>query len=462
MVLGVSSIGLYSCGGTGGNQVADGGIGGTGITQGRVTNFGSIFVNGIEFNTDNANFIVNDLEATQSDLAIGMVVSINGDSDASNATGNAVYITYDSLIEGVVTGNNITNTGALEVMNQTVSVNDDTVYVNRIDNTPLENLPLNSEVEISGFTNGSGTILATRIEVTSLAWSGGKLEISGVINALSGNQFQIGGLTIDASSIETIPSEGTFVEVEGDRFIGDLFVANAIEIEGDGDQIVAKDGHEVEIEGQITQTLNAQDLFALNGQVIDASSTPLSGAIDQLTEGRIAKVKGIMNSDILLAESIELSVLSSVRGEISGLLGANSIDFNAGTVTLLGKTIIINNSTILENDSDEDSRLSLDQLTPSDYLEAKVYLNDGQLVATKLELEPSPSNHNAEVEGIPSFIDNSTIEIYGIRIDTSGVNYSFINGATEVKGNFVDGVLIASDIEFENSETDDDSDSSDE
>ncbi|MCU7855552.1 MAG: hypothetical protein KZQ79_07650, partial [Candidatus Thiodiazotropha sp. (ex Lucinoma borealis)] len=52
---------LYSCGGGGGSQVADGGIGGTGVSMGRVTGFGSIFVNGIEFETDNASFTVNDV-----------------------------------------------------------------------------------------------------------------------------------------------------------------------------------------------------------------------------------------------------------------------------------------------------------------------------------------------------------------------------------------------------------------
>ncbi|MEW8384692.1 MAG: hypothetical protein AB2704_22775, partial [Candidatus Thiodiazotropha taylori] len=57
---------LYSCGGgSGGSQVADGGIGGTGVTQGRVTGFGSIFVNGIEYETDNASFTVNNSDGTQ-------------------------------------------------------------------------------------------------------------------------------------------------------------------------------------------------------------------------------------------------------------------------------------------------------------------------------------------------------------------------------------------------------------
>ncbi|MES9993718.1 MAG: DUF5666 domain-containing protein [Candidatus Thiodiazotropha sp.] len=458
LAMGASIVGLYSCGAAGGNQVADGGIGGTGITQGRVTSFGSIYVNGIEFNTDNASFTVNNIDATQNDLAIGMVVRISGSSDSENATGEAESVTYDSLIEGVVNSNDIASNNTLTVMNQIVSVDSDTVYENRFDATLLEDLPANSEVEVSGFTDGSGTILATRIEVKSLAWAGGELEVSGIVSAISGDQFQIGSLTIDASNLSSIPPEGTFVEVEGSSFSGDLFVATSIEIESESSSSVAEDGEEVEIEGQITEALDANDLFSLNGQVVDASATPLSGATDQLTVGRVAEVEGVMNGDILLAEEIELKAVASERGEIGAILGVDNVDTAAGTLTLLGQTIRVDNSTIMENEVGENSSFTLSQLTSSDYLEAKVYFDNGTLVASKLELEHPPSTHDAEVEGIPVSIDDSTIEIFGIRIDTSGVSYSFASRQTEVEGNYADGVLIATSIEVEDSEGDGHSD----
>lgn len=448
LALGASLVTLYSCGGAGGTQVADGGIGGTGITQGRVTSFGSVFVNGIEFNTDSASFTVNDLTGSQDDLAIGMVVRISGSSDTTNATGTADSITYDSLIEGVVNSNDITLNNTLIVMQQTISVDGDTVYDNPIDATLLEDLPPNSEVEVSGFTNGNGNVLATRIEVKSLAWAGDELEISGVVSAISGDTFQIGSLVVDGSGISSIPPEGTFVEVEGSRFSGDLFIADSIDIETESDSAVAEDGEEVEIEGQITQALDANDLFTLNGQLVDASGTNLSGATSQLTLGRVAEVEGVMNGNILLAEEIELAAAAADRGEISAILGADNVDVSAGTVTLLGRTIKVDNSTIMENDAgDESASFTLDQLTSSDYLEAKIYTDNNTLVASKLELEQIPSNHNAEVEGIANLVDSSTIEIFGITIDTSGVDdYSFSNQIIEVKGDFVNGVLVADSI----------------
>lgn len=439
---------LYSCGGGGGSQVADGGIGGTGVSMGRVTGFGSIFVNGIEFETDNASFTVNDVNGTQSDIAIGMVVRINGSSDQTTATGSADSVEYDSLIEGLIQNNDIASNNTLTIMDQVITIDADTVYENPFDATLLADLPVDSEVEVSGFTDGNGAILATRIEVKSLAWAGDELEVSGVVSAITGNQFRIGSLTIDASNALPIPPEGTFVEVEGNSFSGTIFEADSIKIEGDSNSVVADDGEEVEIEGQITAALDASDHFTLNGQVVDASSTPLSGATSQLTVGRVAEVEGVMNGDVLLAEEIKLQATASERGEIGGILGIGNVNISAGTVTLLGRTIRVDNSTIMESDREDESTFTLSQLISSDYLEAKIYPDsNGTLVASKLELDLPPNNHNATVEGTPEFVDGSTIRIFGVTVDTSSVDdYSFDTQRIEVKGNFVDGVLIADSI----------------
>jgi hypothetical protein len=438
---------LYSCGGGGGgSQVADGGIGGTGVTQGRVTGFGSIFVNGIEYETDNASFTVNDSEGSQDDLAIGMVVRINGTSDQASATGEAESVEYDSLLEGVVDSNDIATNNRLTIMNQTILVDVDTVYENPFDATTLADLPVNSVVEVSGFTDGNGDILATRIEVESLGWSGDSLEVSGVVMNISGSLFQIGNLTIEAGTL-TIPAEGTFVEVEGDSFSGSVFEADSIEIEGDGTNQVAEDGHEVEIEGRITTALDSQNRFALNGQIVDASNTPFSGQTSQLTIGRIAEVEGVMDGAILIAKEIELKVEESEKGEIAGIIGTGNVDSAAGTITLLGQTIHITGSTIMESDLEGEESFTLTQLDASDYLKAKVFSDSGQLTATKLEREQPPENHTAEVEGIPEFIDNNTIRVFGIVVDTSNLEYEFDNQKIEIEGDYINDVLIASKIE---------------
>ena len=447
LVIGLLIATLYSCGGGGGGtQVADGGIGGTGVSQGRVTGFGSIFVNGIEYETDNASFTVNNAEGSQDDLAIGMVVRISGSSDQAAGTGEAESVEYDSLIEGVIGSNDIASNNTLTIMDQVISVDRDTVYENPIDATLLADLPLNSVLEISGFTDGNGIILATRIEVESLGWAGDELEVSGLVSNISGTRFMIGSLLIEAGAL-TIPAEGTFVEVEGNSFAGAVFEADSIEIEGDGTTLVAEDGEEVEIEGRITTALDSNDQFALNGQLVDVSATVFSGETGLLTLGRIVEVEGVMNGTILLAEEIELKAEESEKGELAGILGPGGVDVAAGTITLLGQTIQVNNSTIMESDLEGESTFTLAQLNASDYLEAKIFSENGALVASKLEREQTPENHTAEAKGIPEFVDNDTIRIFGVLIDTSGVDYTFSSREVEVKGDYIDGILVASDIE---------------
>jgi flagellar hook assembly protein FlgD len=438
---------LCSCGGgDGDSQVADGGIGGTGVTQGRVTGFGSIFVNGIEYETDNASITVNDAEGTQDDLAIGMVVRISGSSDQTAATGEAESVVYDSLIEGVIIRNDVATNGTLTIMNQTIIVDQDTIYENRFDTTLLPDLPTNSVVEVSGFTDGNGDILATWIEVESLSWSGDNLEVSGMVNNPSGSQFQIGNLIIEAGRL-TIPPQGTIVEVEGDSFSGGIFIADSIEVEGDGTNQIGEDGEEVEIEGRITASLNSQDRFALNGQWVDASVTDFSGQTNILTIGRVVEVKGVMDGSTLLAEEIELEADESEKGELAGILDSGSVDVSASTVTLLGQTIQVNNSTIMKSDLEGESTFTLSQLTSTDYLEAKVYSENGMLIASKLERDETPSHYTAKVEGIPEFIDNNTISVFGVVVDLSRVDYQFSSTSVEIEGDFINGVLVAGDLE---------------
>ena len=101
---------IAACGGGsgGGGTVASGGIGGTGVTSGTVSGFGSVFVNGIEFETDGASRNVDDetdISNGRDDdtvLGIGMVVTIIGTVNDDGVTGTAESIEYDDEVEGPV------------------------------------------------------------------------------------------------------------------------------------------------------------------------------------------------------------------------------------------------------------------------------------------------------------------------------------------------------------------------
>jgi hypothetical protein len=445
-----SSLLLSSCGG-GGGTVAEGGIGGSGISMGRVTQVGSVYVNGIHYNTDNAQFVIDgNSSSTLNDIGVGMVVRVTGSRDTTTATGVAESVVYDSLLLGPVNAIFDSTSNHIGIMGQAVHINPETVFENSISGTTLtlETLPLDSLVEVSGFPDTlTGEILATRIVLKS---SVSNYKVSGIASAvdpLNTNQFDIGGLTIDASSVlSSIPAAGTYVAVESSlppdsSTTPALLTAESIAIIGNGDGTVAEDGAQVDIEGVITSGLDSNDLFVVNGQIVDASLTPLSGETLQLAAGLLVEIDGVMNGTILLAETITLEVSTNEREELAALLQSDAVNIAASTVTLMGRTVHITNSTILENDLGGSSTFSLSDLAAGDYLEAKVYDNNGELTATKLELELPPHHNNAELDGIPSSLGGNTIEILGVEIDTnpSETNYHFDPNdiqRIEVKGNY--------------------------
>ncbi len=459
------SLLLSSCGG--GGTVAEGGIGGTGISMGRVTGFGSIFVNGIEYETGTATFQINEASGSESDLAVGMVVRVSGSKDATTASGVAVSVEYDSLVTGPVDALFDPVADTIGVMGQVISVNTDTVYEGSAAKPMLIDLAIDDIVEISGFSDGgSGTVLATRIELkTSVT----RFEVTGKVAIITGTTFQIGDLTIEAGGM-SIPPVGTLVEAEGDAPLsGGQLIADSVSVVGSGDGTVGDDGEEIEFEGQITIGLGQAPLtstqLAVNGQIVEllGSTTFENGDTSDLVSDRIIEVEGVMDGSVLLAEKIEIEADESSKVELSGIVTNVIPDgTGAGTIVLLDKSIHVTNSTIMESDLDGESTFNLSELLAglsdsdpdNDYVEARVFTDtDGNMVATKLEREPLPNPAHAELEGRISNLTASTFTIAGVLVDFSGNSTSYIpstDDLVEVVGTYSGGILTADTVRLAN------------
>ena len=122
----LASLMIFSCS-SDGDIVAGGGVGGTGISTGSITGFGSIFVNGVEFDTTEATILIDETVSSESDLALGMVVTVKGFFNADGLTGVANLVTFDNTVEGAVQSVNLAG-GSLTVLNQVVFVDSLTVF----------------------------------------------------------------------------------------------------------------------------------------------------------------------------------------------------------------------------------------------------------------------------------------------------------------------------------------------
>lgn len=212
----IVALALAGCGGSGG------GTGGAGTTtRGPITGFGSVWVNGIEFQTGSATHrkmldTGEDHSGGMQDctvLSVGMVVTVHHGSGDDHAT----EIEYEDNLKGPVQYlNNTDNT--FEVLGQKVRYSGKT----NVKNGPIDN---GFVVEVSGLTAGDNVIDATYIEVRMGGSS--EYEIKGYVFSVgSDNTFRLGPLpgistvTVDITGVHPhdIPggvlAAGQFVEVK--------------------------------------------------------------------------------------------------------------------------------------------------------------------------------------------------------------------------------------------------------
>lgn len=454
LLLAVFSTAFISCGGGGANY-AGGGVGGTGMSTGVVSGFGSVFVNGIEFETLGTQITVDNGNATENDLRVGMRVEVT-------ATGNlASAIVFAPEVKGPVTGINTVN-NSLAVLGQTVTIDGNTIFEGV---AGIAGLAVGNNVIVSGFVSSTGGILATYIE--KLASAPQILEVKGAVSSHNANNktFAINGLVIDYSNVQGAPaiSNGLFVEVEG-SLIGAALFANEIALK----EYNAVSGQSMEIEDVITE-VTSQTNFKVDGQRVQTNAGTLFeyGTMNDIALNIRVEVEGTVNAQgSLIADRIKFRGLQT--GDVSLEGNIEAVNEGNSTVTLFGLTVHVDSGTIFR---DESQRLfNLAHLQAGDFIEIGGFISSsGDIVAVKLERHDDPGFGNDEIEGpVDSENPNNSLAILGINVDLTGAvlkdaNDNNVNASTffsiirtgdtvEAKGNFngVDFIADRAEIEEEN------------
>ena len=310
---------LISCGsGGGGGMTAGGGIGGTGIiSQGAVSAFGSIFVNGTEFDTSNAEIIVNGDEIGVGDeivldnLDIGRVVTVEATGNLDDISAVAVRVIYNDNVRGPVESIYIDptdpTTKEIVVLGQIVIIN----VVTKLKGTSFDTIAQNDLVEVSGLVDDTGAIRATFLEKTGEFMPGNVVGVTGFIVNLDTNlkTFEINNLRVDYSLILSgdLPqgfADGLLVEVEGtlDATGGEMRAAS-IEL---GDEIGDGNSDQIEVLGFVTDISSAFE-FSVGNQVVrfDATTLFVDGTAADILLGAKLEAEGRLVDGILFAAEIE-------------------------------------------------------------------------------------------------------------------------------------------------------------
>ncbi len=430
----------------------------SGKVTGPIDGFGSVIVNGETYNTDNASFIIEGQAGSQADLKVGQIVTLKTQTDAQGNK-SASEVSFEDVVQGEITEITPTNKRFV-VLGQTVIVRAATSWDEEIMPASIEGLMVGDYVQISGHVNGGGNIIASQIEKVDDATE--RFELTGTVSALrtDAQTFKIRGQDVDYSSAElegfgeNTLANGNLVEVKGTSFNGDVFIAENVEYKERNDD----DEDEGEIHGFITAFTSAQDFVVGDTPVITNEATVFERclAADLAIDVEV-EVEGTFNDDgVLIADVVKCEIDANI--EVASTL--DSVDPEAGTLTVFGVTFVTDMSTRMQDKTDNPvDSFGLDDLVDGDYVEVKAFeREDMSLYAVKIERE-DPEDES-EVQGPVDTVGADSLVILGIDIETNeSTEYEAADDTPLTAAEFFgpEGVMVGDLVSAEGMRTETDS-----
>ena len=452
---------LVACGGS--TLVA--GIEGSGspapaAAVGPITGFGSVFVNGVEYGTSNAQILIDNQPGTEAQLHAGQIVTIQGSVNADGTTGTATEVSFSGNVQGPITSIDLVG-NTFVVLGQTVRVTGSTLFDENLQATDLTGLQAGTTlVEVSGFTDATGEIVASRIDLKS---AGGGLQVEGVVQGLdtTAHTFSINALVVDYSAATgTVPTSGSAVEVQGTTLTSaGALLATHLEVLP---TLGATANERADLEGIITSFTSTAS-FVLQGQQVTTDANT-QFVLHGITLGLNVEVEvdGTFNaSGMLLAKKVEVRPQSAslVRGLV------DSVNAASNTLSVLGVNVTTSASTEFDDKSKQHVRLfRLTDLNAGDYVEIHGTENPPGTLSASI-LERDNVGNRSYLLGTALNVAEPNFTVLGVTVTTNAQTHfagpgGSANGAATffsqaanhvvtVRGTFSAGVLTADQVQIE-------------
>jgi len=408
---------LAACDPTGNSSFA--GIEGTGsptTVSGTVTAYGSIYVNGVHIDLNGAEVYIEGELASEQELQLGMVVDVITDAalpDTEQAMAQSV--SYQRSLRGEVSQvlevSDVRK--VLKVLGQTLVVYDDAVF----DGVSFEQLNVGSVVDVSGFVDAEGRLIASRLASTS----DGDADVRGALRSLDPAQsrFELGELEVDYSEAlfesgeRDQLQEGTRVRLQGGELDNGVFRAHRVEILGERQN---PDAGEASREGVI-QNVESGAQFTLAGVPVDASEAVFVGGEGvQLQAGQRAVVSGEIRSGVLQAQSVQLLLpgVDRVRAVV------DFVDPDTGELVLLGETYTSNRLTAFEDPARGNRFINMAEISQGDTVE--VYARSAGELRSVTRIRRVDAGGQVELRGPVTSIDEGaqTVRVMNVNVRAEG------------------------------------------
>ena len=412
---------LAACGG---NGELSGGIGSSsqGVARGAITGFGSIFLNGTEFDTTGATFTRNGATVQENALSVGMVVKMRGDIDNHKVS----RVEFVDDVRGPV--DQVLANG-LRVMGQVALFNAST----HIDpSLNFATVAPGDIVEISGTRDANDEIVATFAAKSNPA-NVNAFTVLGQVSDLdtTAKTFRIGGVSVDYSSATftdfTVDdlADGQLVQVsDADKAYSagalDL-VATNVDLDGflrmeDEDDFghVQAQSKPAQIEGLITDVVDATH-FVVSGvnAIVTGTTTFSSGSATNLVVGAAVEVQGTLAADGTVTATQIAFEDNAVH--VAGV--AEAVDSEGQALSIFGVTISSSATVRFTDERDHLASFSLDDIAVGDFIDVRG-TQQGNVVIAREIVRTAASD--TLLRGVARDIDGSahTLTLLGTPIVT--------------------------------------------
>lgn len=398
---------LAACGGGG----SSGGIGGTGnnpdVAVGTITQFGSVWVNGVEYDTSDTTIRIDDNPGAESDLRIGMVVRVDGSISGARAG----EITVDGAVRGFV--EQVVDANRIVVMGQTIQIDNTTRFENGI--RPV----LGNRVDVHGLVAGDGVISAGYIERKTTAPTP-PFAVKGVVknHSTAAQTFQVGTLTVVYASptIGDMPGgswNGLEVEVKGSSCAAAPVCGTLTATKVEPNGVDVSGAEKAEVEGVVSAVTAGG--FTLGGvQVTTSTSTRYEGGLAaELLVGSQVEVEGPVSGGTIAATKVSFRDAVRIEGDIASISGDTLTIAGLG-----GVGISVTSFTELRDVA------SVGALAVGNHLRLRGKLGSGNsMVATRLELRSDTPDVDMELQGpVTAFTAETSVTLLGVAVPTSSIS----------------------------------------
>lgn len=447
---------LAACGS--GESYDSGGIEGTGInngnsTRGAISTFGSVFVNGIEYDSNQAEILLNgQTGGLEQALKLGMVVQLDGQLNADGSSGKAQKIEFRSAALGPISQltSLSSRTSKLRVLGLDILLNEETEYTN----SSSSSLALGQLVEVSGFINANGELEAGYLGKKADSYQQGQL-LALETRILSLNEaaksFTCPNLVVDYAQARLATglkvNQKIFITARGLGADGRLL---AERIEPDNSNTKVKT---LQTEGILTSFTTISQ-FKLNDLNIDASKASLNkGSISDLKVGARVEVSGSLTANGTLEAS---KVTLKAPGEVRIVGRVESLDLNNLSFSILGTRFSVDNLTRYRDSSDDNLRFfTLRNIRVGDQLAVIAKQIGTSLITTQISRDrPQPQNDfRGPITALA--LASTELKVLDVRVDLSLIQNSPIlvslalGDVIRIRGQHSNGRLLAEQIELD-------------